>query len=195
MAAHASSPATRPTRVTTATPAWLERSLSALWLRVLDVRTDRSEREEGSGPKLRPATTVELRQLAHLGGPTEWALSRARHRSRPGPPLAYLRGHVPGAIPFDVREALFDETGELITAPELAMVMSSLGVGDEHTIVLVDDGRSGAGAAALWALGRYGHGDVHVLEGGYSRWLAEGRPTSREIVRLPWASFTARVLP
>ncbi|AKV02900.1 Thiosulfate sulfurtransferase, rhodanese [Labilithrix luteola] len=181
--------------MTAATPAWLERNLSALWLRVLDVRTDRSERDEGSGPRLRPATTVELRQLGHLGGPPDWALSRERHRNRPGPPLSYLRGHVPGSIPFDVREALFDEHGELVSAPELAMVMSSLGVGDEHTIVFVDDGRSGAGAAAVWALGRYGHVDVHVLEGGYSRWLAEGRPTSREIVRLPSASFTARVLP
>jgi thiosulfate/3-mercaptopyruvate sulfurtransferase len=99
---------------------------------------------------------------------------------------------VPGAVPFDVRALLFDEAGEIVSAPELAMVMSGAGVGDGHTVVLVDEGRPDVALAAAWALVRYGHCDVHVLEGGFRRWVFEGREVSRERVRHAAASFTAR---
>jgi thiosulfate/3-mercaptopyruvate sulfurtransferase len=58
---------------------------------------------------------------------------------------------------------------------------------------LEDAFRPDTAAAAVWALARYGHTDVHVLEGGLARWVAEGRPVSREIVRHRPASFTAKV--
>ena len=73
------------------------------------------------------------------------------------------------------------------------MVMSGLGVGDDHTVVIVDDGCPESANAAARALARYGHRDVHVLEGGFARWVGEGRTTTRAIVRHRAASFTARV--
>lgn len=115
---------------------------------------------------------------------------------RPGASVAARsgKGHVPGAAPLDVRASLFDLYGDVVSAPELAMVMSSLGVGDEHTVVLVDEGPTTTYArAAAWALARYGHHDVHVLDGGHARWSAEGRPLSKDAVRHPFGSFTARV--
>ena len=71
--------------------------------------------------------------------------------------------------------------------------MSGLGVGDGHTIVLVDAFRPDTAAAFVWAPARYGHSDVHVLEGGLARWIAEGRAVLREIIRHRPASFTAKV--
>jgi len=174
-------------------PAWLEARLGSSTLRILDVRGDEPS-EAASGPRLRAAGNVELRAFAHLGGPPGWKTTRERHPERRGPPRAYLHGHIPGAASLDVRAALFDDAGEVITAPELAMVMSSLGVGDEHTVVFVDDGRPEAALAGAWALARYGHRDVHVLEGGFARWVGEGRWVSRQQVRHAPASFTARVL-
>ena len=163
-------------------------------LRVLDVRADTPLRErEESGPRLRVAENIDLRPFAHLGGPAGWRASPYRHPTRSGPSSAYVRGHLPGAIALDVRAQLFDDHGDVVSAPELALAMSGLGVSDDHTVVLVDDGRPDAALAAAWALARYGHKDVHVLEGGFTRWIAEGRAVSREIARLPPASFTARV--
>jgi rhodanese-related sulfurtransferase len=173
-------------------PAWLEARLAFPTLRVLDVRTD-APSGDASGTRLRAANTVELRPFAHLGGPAGWKTSRERHPVRRGPSAAYLSAHVPGAVPLDVRAVLFDDAGDVVSAPELAMAMSGLGVGDGHTIVLVDEGRPEAALAAAWALARYGHRDVHVLEGGFARWVGEGRKVSREIVRFAAASFTARV--
>jgi thiosulfate/3-mercaptopyruvate sulfurtransferase len=173
-------------------PAWLERRLGSPTLRVLDVRTD-TPSADASGPRLRAANAVELRAYAHLGAPAAWKTSRERHPARRGPSAAFAEGHVPGAVPLDVRALLFDDVGDVVSAPELAIVMSSLGVGDGHTVVLVDEGRPEAALAAAWALTRYGHGDVHVLEGGFARWVGEGRAVSRALVRHPPASFTARV--
>lgn len=120
---------------------------------------------------------------------------RDRYPARRGLPSGYVKGHIPGSVALDVRTVLFDESGDVVSAPELAMAMSALGVGDGHTIVLVDAFRSDAdtAVAAAWALARYGHEDVYVLEGGFARWSGEGRAVSRELVRHAPASFTARV--
>lgn len=48
-----------------------------------------------------------------------------------------MKSHVPGAVALDVRAVLFDEVGDVVSAPEIAMAMSGLGVGDGHTIVIV----------------------------------------------------------
>jgi thiosulfate/3-mercaptopyruvate sulfurtransferase len=106
---------------------------------------------------------------------------------------SFVRGHVPGSVALDVRGALFGPSGAMVSGPELALAMSSLGVGDEHTVVLVDHTPPDAALSAAWALRHYGHTDVHLLEGGFARWSADGRPTSREEVRLPPASFTAKL--
>lgn len=172
-------------------PSWLERRLASPTLRVLDVRTE-ARAGDASGTRLRAAGNVELRPYAHLGGPPVWNAGRARHPARSGPSALYLGGHVPGAVALDVRAVLFDDDGEVVSGPELALAMSSLGVGDGHTIVLVDEGRPDAALAAAWALTRYGHGNVHVLEGGFARWVGEGRAVSREIIRHAPASYTAK---
>jgi 3-mercaptopyruvate sulfurtransferase SseA len=109
------------------------------------------------------------------------------------PHALYARGHVPGAVHAPARTLLFDRRGALLSAGEVALAMSNLGVGDEHTIVLVDDARSEDARATARALARYGHYDVHVLDGGFNRWRAEGRPVSITPVAYPAASFTARV--
>ena len=105
---------------------------------------------------------------------------------------AFRIGHIPWSVPLDVRRSLFEPSGAFILAPELAIVMSTLGVGDEHTVV-VGDGLVGPALDAARALFRYQHRDVHVLEGGFARWVGEGRAVSRESVRHPPASYTAKV--
>lgn len=183
-----------------ATSEGLERCLGAPWLRIVDVRID--EPEEASAPRLRarapggraggrlePARGA--RPLAPLGA-GGWLLPRARSWARSGPSERFARGHLPGAAWLDVRAALFDEAGEVVTAPEVALAMSGLGVGDEHAIVLVDDGSLARARAAAWVLARSGCERAAVLAGGFGHWALERRPITTATVRHPPASFTAR---
>jgi rhodanese-related sulfurtransferase len=172
-----------------ATPRWLAEHLGAPWLRILDVRGPAPMRDERSGTRLRtdddPPRFIELGPRAGWLRAGTWPSSKGAH-------AAFLDGHIPGATSFDVGARLFDETGSLVWAPELAMAMSAAGVGDEHTVVLVDEGRPSAALVAAWALRRYGHAETLILEGGFPRWAAEGRPVTRTVVKHPFASFTAR---
>ena len=110
------------------------------------------------------------------------------------PAADYARGHVPGAVNLDVFATLYDPDGALVSAGELALLMSTLGVGDAHLVVFVDGAVPHASTAAARALAKYGHRDVHILTGGHPRWIAEGGAVMRDQVRHKPASFTARVV-
>lgn len=168
---------------------WLADHLGAKWLRIVDVRGP-GLRDERSGPRLRvdddPPRFVELGPRAGWQRLGSWPKTS-------GPPTSFLAGHIPGSASLDVGRRLFDESGVFVSALELAMVMSEIGVGDEHTVVLVDDGRPSAALVAAWALRRHGHADTLILGGGFPRWTSEGRPVTRDIVKHAYASFTARI--
>ncbi len=172
-----------------ASPRWLAEKLGAKWLRILDVRGAGSIRDDRSGTRLRVEDAAP--GFVEIGPREGWA--RIGHWGQTSePPAAFLRGHIPGSTSLDVGRRLFDETGTIVPAPELAMAMSEIGVGDEHTVVLVDEGRPAAALVAAWLLRRYGHAETLILSGGFPRWAAEGRPVTRDLVKHPFASFTAK---
>ncbi len=108
---------------------------------------------------------------------------------------AYRRAHIPGAVTFRGHHYLKEAEGALhIMGPEqFAQTMGALGIGDE-TWVIAYDGFSGLYATRLWwALNYYGHAQVTVLNGGWDKWLAEGRPITNAVPQPPPATFTPRV--
>jgi thiosulfate/3-mercaptopyruvate sulfurtransferase len=105
---------------------------------------------------------------------------------------SFAEGHIPGSSSLDANARLFDEAGAVVSAGELAMAMSEAGVGNEHTVIIIDGGSPATARSAAWALRRYGHAEAYMLAGGFPRWLAERRPVTQELVRHPSVSFTAR---
>lgn len=110
---------------------------------------------------------------------------------------AYQRLHIPGAVGLRVHHYLKDPAKpDHLMPPEMfARVMSEHGIGDEHTVVAYD-GWGGLYAARLWwALDYYGHRPPEadkVLNGGFHKWLREGRPVTREQPHVQPARFTVR---
>jgi thiosulfate/3-mercaptopyruvate sulfurtransferase len=108
----------------------------------------------------------------------------------------YLAAHIPGAVFFDI-DGISDHTSDLphmLPRPEaFASAMRGLGIGDGQTIV-VYDGVGLYGAARVWWTFRvFGAKDVLILDGGFPKWKAEGRPIDfGEVKRLP-RHFTARM--
>lgn len=107
---------------------------------------------------------------------------------------AYRRAHIPGAVTFRGHNYLKEKEGALyIMGPEqFAETMSALGIGDD-TVVIAYDSFSGLYAARFWwALNYYGHTQVKVLNGGWDKWLTEGRPVTMAEPRTAKVSFTPR---
>jgi thiosulfate/3-mercaptopyruvate sulfurtransferase len=110
----------------------------------------------------------------------------------------YLKGHIPGAVFLDVDVDLAAPVGQgpgrhpLPRAEAFAESVSRAGISATTHVIAYDD-RGGATAARLWWLLRYfGHDGVSLLDGGITRWTAEGRPLQAHIPTPARAAFVAR---
>ncbi|GBD21545.1 Putative thiosulfate sulfurtransferase [bacterium HR28] len=107
----------------------------------------------------------------------------------------YRKGHIPGARYLDWTDVTVDPNDPIayrLAAPEhVARRLGDLGIGDEHLIVGYDD-EGGHFVARLWlTLTTYGCGDrLRILDGGWTRWVMEGRPVSVEEPVWPRSRFT-----
>jgi thiosulfate/3-mercaptopyruvate sulfurtransferase len=112
----------------------------------------------------------------------------------------YQQGHLPGAIHLDWYHDLSwtDARGvrNLLLPPEsFATVMEAAGIGDRTRVVAYAETDHSGAARLWWALRFYGHDQVAVLNGGWTRWVAERRPVSTEIPHPVPARFTPRSRP
>ncbi|WP_223691225.1 sulfurtransferase [Leifsonia poae] len=108
--------------------------------------------------------------------------SRADGRTTPlsGLDQFLVDGHVPGAVFADLLDVFSDPSGPYpFTRPQIAAfeaAAASVGV-DNHTTVVVYDAAVGTWAARVWWLFRaFGYDRVAVLDGGLTKWKADGRP-------------------
>ena len=65
--------------------------------------------------------------------------------------------------------------------------------GDETLVIAVDHSGGQFATRLWWALSYYGHDQVRVLDGGWNRWVKEGRQVETGEVSVRRASFTPRV--
>jgi thiosulfate/3-mercaptopyruvate sulfurtransferase len=111
----------------------------------------------------------------------------------------YLAGHIPGATFIDVAGELADTTSTLrFTMPSpaaAARTLAAAGIGSEHRIVTYSTTTPMWATRLWWMLRSLGCTRVHVLDGGFRRWRAEGRPVDTGPCTLPPAPFTPRPQP
>lgn len=114
--------------------------------------------------------------------------------------VAYEAGHVPGAVFAEsTRDFVMPprEVVMLVAPPEqFAEFASRLGIGPNTLVVVYDDFAVPIAASRLWwTLRYYGRDRVKVLNGGFRKWRAEGRPLSTDIPSYSRATFVPRVRP
>jgi thiosulfate/3-mercaptopyruvate sulfurtransferase len=93
---------------------------------------------------------------------------------------AYEARHIPGAVFFDIDEIADSENPlpHMLPSPEkFASLVSRLGLGDGHRIIIYDSAGLYSAGRAWWMFRVFGHDDIAVLDGGLPKWLREGRPT------------------
>ncbi len=111
----------------------------------------------------------------------------------------YQEGHIPGAVFADL---LADFTDPMASKPfgtpspeRVAAQLEKIGVSSGDTVVLYDRAHTAFAAWVWWQLQSIGFEDAFVLNGGWARWVAEGRPVSSGMVRLPRGTVVARPRP
>ncbi len=105
------------------------------------------------------------------------------------------RGHIPGAVHLDWAVELSDPDHPVafMVAPpdQVARALAAKGIGNGTLVVAYDD-EGGHYSSRLWLiLARYGYEDrLRILDGGWTKWVREGRPATTEITEPATATFT-----
>ena len=111
----------------------------------------------------------------------------------------YDEAHIPGAVFLDIQGQISDPDTRLRfmapSAERFAEAMGRLGIGDDCRVVLYSAGSIMWATRVWWMLRAFGFEGAAVLDGGWEKWKAEGRPVSSEPAQYPPARFTAAPRP
>lgn len=147
--------------------AWLEDRLGQPGLRVVDIRGYVHTTDHGGG-----------RQTADYVGARD----------------EYDASHIPGSVFVDWTSDIVDPDAEvaaqLASPAHFKAAMERIGVGDDTDVVVVDHTGGHFATRLWWALRFYGHDRVAVLNGGFAKWRAEGRPLTSDAAAVPVVTFT-----
>ncbi len=108
----------------------------------------------------------------------------------------YNTRHIPGAFslsPEHVRGNVDGVPSMVMPAEILAAKLSLMGIQPKDLIVLVYDGDKIRDAALIaMALERVGHSRYAILDGGFDKWMAEGRPVANALPQVRRSAYPAK---
>jgi thiosulfate/3-mercaptopyruvate sulfurtransferase len=137
---------------TLVTTEWLSEHLGDADLRIVDMRGYVKSRDLGGGHQASEYT---------------------------GAKAEFDAGHIPGSVYVDWTKDIIDPNDTVpvqIASPEaFAAAMEKRGVGSDSRVIIVDHTGGHFATRLWWALNYYGHDDAAVLDGGFKKWVAEGR--------------------
>jgi thiosulfate/3-mercaptopyruvate sulfurtransferase len=146
-------------------------------------------------------TLVSTEELARHS--EDWRIFDCRH-DLAQPDLGeaqYREAHIPGA--------LFAHLDRDLSAPRdgrngrhplpypgaFIAWLGQQGLEPEHQVVCYDAGGGTVAARLWWMLRWVGHDAVAVLDGGFAKWRAEGRPVTDRIPRVAHTAYPVRLRP
>lgn len=133
--------------------------------------------------------------LARLGDPRLKVADASWHLDGTDARAAWLAGHIPGALFFDL-EAVSDQDSHLPhmmpSAETFGTAMGALGLRESDEIVVYDTAGLFSAARAWWMLRAFGAPNVRVLDGGLPAWRAAGGGLESGPVTATPGAFHAR---
>ena len=106
----------------------------------------------------------------------------------------YLASHIPGARFLDI-DAVADTTNPaphmLPSAEDFGRAMEELGIGRNDRIIVYDNSPTRNASRGWFMLRHFGADQVAILDGGFAKWIAEGRPVESGEPAPRQASFDA----
>jgi len=107
--------------------------------------------------------------------------------------LLYDVGHIPGSVKVDWHADLNDPVErDYIDKTQFAALMARLGIGNATTVIFYGDKNNWWATYAYWVFQLFGHTNAKIMDGGRMKWVAEGRPLTREVPTYPATSYIAQ---
>ena len=111
----------------------------------------------------------------------------------------WTKSHIPGAGFIDLAKEFTDQETEIpfmMPPPEQFRDLACAhGVSDDSLVVLYSDGIPMWATRAWWMFRSVGFDNVAVLDGGWQKWLREGRPVSDLAAAYPAGTLTVNPRP
>lgn len=135
-----------------------------------------------------PLVTTEWLER-HLDAPdvrvvdASWYLPQMQRNAR----AEYEREHIPGAVFFDIDEIcdLDSPYPHMLPSPEkFSSRVRNMGLGDGNCVIVYDGAGLFSAARVWWMFRVMGIFQVYVLDGGFDRWKAAGRPVTAEQTKI-----------
>lgn len=105
-------------------------------------------------------------------------------------------GHIPGAVvlnPAQLNDINNEVDGFLLGEEDFTALAQSVGINEDSTILVYDDGNALSATRVFYALEYYGLKDnVKVLNGGYPAWLIAGLEAETEATEATAGNFVAK---
>ncbi len=111
---------------------------------------------------------------------------------------AYEQGHIPNAVHLgadDIIDPGSHVEGELVPYEKLAPMLGQLGIGRDTKVIFYDDKGGFIAARLFWMLEYFGHRNLSLLNGGFPKWVKEGRKVTRAVPSISPAYFPLTLTP
>jgi len=149
-----------------------------------------------------PHTTIVSTEIlaAHLGS---WVVVDCRFdlTNEQWGRQQYVEAHIPGAVYASLNDDLAGpRTGAngrhpLPSVDTLAATFGRLGISNGAQVVVYDQDTGLYASRLWWSLKYLGHTEVALLDGGWAKWIAEGRPTASGLESRAATVFSPAVRP
>jgi thiosulfate/3-mercaptopyruvate sulfurtransferase len=108
-------------------------------------------------------------------------------------PLLYeAMGHIPGAVKLDWHVDVQDPIRrDFVNREAFEALMSRYGIANDTTVVFYGDKNNWYAAYSYWLFKLYGHRDARLMNGGRTKWEAEGREYTKDVPEFPATTYTA----
>src|SRR5918992_4641014 len=106
--------------------------------------------------------------------------------------LLFDTGHIPNAQKVDWHADLNDPVvRDYISSEKFEALLRSKGVDENTTVVFYGDKNNWWATYAFWVFQLFGFTNTKVLDGGRTKWEAEGRPMTTDVPRYPTTQYVA----
>ena len=110
---------------------------------------------------------------------------------------AYLADHLPGAVYLHYENLRASRAGvpaDVLPVESYAEILARIGIRRDRPVVIYASGDAQNFNATFlaWVLAGFRHSEVRLLDGGYAKWVAEGRPLTRAYPEIAVKPFAAR---